>query len=280
MTGPRRTRSSDKQTLRAKNREDVFLPVSGTAVSTRPIGVAELVRRLGEAESKLHESERDRAADAELIGNLLAEIAERDRRLKSLDGRMSDDEAKIRELEDAVDRLSRDTGAGDRARDLELALRRTQAVFGELLHRLSSAHGGDSDLSTLHDLLAVTLGALDLTRSFTSEDSRKLDELRAAMANVGQTDVEHSLTVTLDRTRDVLDKTAPVDHSIARIIDRLRDIERREREVGDLRSELLGEAGELLGDVQGLRDSVGVLAMTGEAAPRRRPPSKLPTRRR
>ena len=281
MTGPRRSKSSDKQTLPARPREDVFLPISGKGVSTRPVGVAELLRRLGEAESKLQSSERDRAADAELIGNLLAEVAERDRRLKGLDARVVDDEARIRELEDSVARLSVDSGAGDRARELELALRRTEAVFGELLGRLAREHGGDADLSTLHDLLAVTLGALDLTRSTASDDMRKLEETSAAMANVGQKQVERDLNVTLDRTRAVLDKSGPVDRSIARIVDRLRDIERHEREVGALREALLAEAGELLADVQQLRDTVGVLATTGEqAAPRRRPPSRLPARRR
>jgi hypothetical protein len=282
MSGPRRTRSSDKTTQPAKPRQDVFMPMSGPGVSSRPVGVSELVRRLGEAESRLQESERDRAADAELIGNLLAEVAERDRRLKTMQTRAVDDEARIRELEDSVARLSVDSGAGDRARDLEQALRRTEAVFGELLHRLAGAHGAEGDVSKLHDLLAVTLGALDLARTFAAEDVRKLEETRAAMGNVGQREVERGLAVTIERTEDVLTKSGPVDRSLARVVDRLREIERREREVGDLRTALLEEAGELLADVQQLRDSVGVLATTGEGAPppRRRPPSKLPTRRR
>jgi chromosome segregation ATPase len=280
MTGPRRTRSSDKTTQPAKPRQDVFMPMSGPGVSSRPVGVSELVRRLGEAESRLQDTERDRAADAELIGNLLGEVAERDRRLKALQTRAVDDEARIRELEDSVARLSVDNGAGDRARDLELALRRTEAVFGELLDRLATAHGADGDVSELHDLLAVTLGALDLTRTFAAEDARKLEDTRAAMGNAGQREVERALSVTIDKTEDVLAKSGPVDRSLARVVDRLREIERRERELGDLRAALLDEAGALLADVQQLRDSLGALATTGAGAARRRPPSKLPTRRR
>jgi hypothetical protein len=278
MSGPRRTRSSARPAVR----EDVFLPTTGPSVAPRAVGVAELVRRLGEAESKLQSSERDRAADAELIGNLLGELGERDRRIKALEQRAIDDETRRVELETELAMAESHPQVDDeRTRELEEALKRTDALFAELLRRLSDAHGGDVDVSQLHDLLAVTLSTLDLTRTFTSETKQKLEETRAAMGNVGAREAAAGLGETVARARGVLDVSVPLDRSIARVVDRLRDIEKRERELGELRGDLLHDAGELVFEVQQLRDAMGNLARRPGSIPRmRKAPSKLPTRKR
>lgn len=278
MSGPRRNRQSAKPALR----EDVFLPTSGPSVAPRAIGVAELVRRLGEVEGKLQASERDRAADAELIGNLLGEISDRERRIKALEARAVDDDARRVELEAELALIaSRTSIDGDRSRILEDALNRTDGLFAELLRRLSEAHGGDADVSQLHDLLAVTLGALDLTRTITAETALKLERTRDAMGNVGAREAERAIGETCGRAREALDVSVPLDRSIARVVDRLREIERRERELGELRGDLLTDAGELVFEVQQLRDAMGNLARRPGSIPRmRRPPSKLPPRRR
>jgi chromosome segregation ATPase len=280
MTGPRRTKSTQRPAVR----EDVFLPTSGPGVPQRSVGVAELVRRLGEAESKLQAVEKDRAADAELIGNLLGELADRDRRIKALDQRALDDEAKLVDLETQLAMVeSRTSAVDDRTQELESALRRTDSMFAELLRRLNAAHGGDTDLSQLHDLLAVTLGTLDITRAITSETARKLDETKSAMGNIGAREAERGLAQTLQRAEAAVALTMPVDRAIARMVDRLRDVERRERELGDLRGGLLEDASMLIAEVQQLRDGMGNLSRRpGGSIPRMRkaPPSKLPTRKR
>lgn len=276
MSGPRRSKSTQRPAVR----EDVFLPTSGPGVPQRSVGVAELVRRLGEAESRLQAVEKDRAADAELIGNLLGELADRDRRIKALDQRALDDEAKLVDLETELAMVESRTSAGDdRSRELEAALRRSDTVFAELLRRLNAAHGGDTDLSQLHDLLAVTLGTLDLARAITTETARKLDETKSAMTNIGARDAERGLGQTLVRAETAVALTMPVDRAIARMVDRLRDVERRERELGELRGSLLTDAADLIAEVQELRDAMGNLARRpGGSIPRMRKPP--PPRRR
>lgn len=261
--------------------EDVFLPTSGPAIPQRAVGVAELLRRLGEAESKLATSEKDHAADAELIGNLLGELGERDRRIRDLEQRALDEESRRVELETELATLSRASNERDRTRALEAALRRTDGLFAELLQRLSAAHGGDTDVSQLHDLLAVTLTTLDFSRTITAETAKKLDDTQAAISNMGARDAARGIGETLGRARTVLDASLPLDRTIARVIDRLREIEKRERELGELRTELLNEASHLVAEVQQLRDAMGNLARRPTSIPRmRKAPSKLPTRRR
>lgn len=278
MAGPRRTKSSE--IARPSLREDVFLPTSGPGVSPRAVGVAELLRRLSVAEAKLQASEKDHAADAELIGNLLGEIADRDRRIKGLEQREIEREAQLVELETQLTTVaSRSSMVDDRTRELETALRRTDGLFAELLHRLNESHGGESDLSELHDLLAVTLGTLDLTRTIGAENARKLDEVRTAMSNVGARDVERALGATHARAQHVLDVSVPLDRAIARVVDRLRDIEHRERDLNDLRGELLSEAGALILEVQSLRDAMGNLAKRPGSIPRIGKPARSPPRR-
>lgn len=276
MTGPRRTKS----TARPAVREEVFLPTSGPGVS-RAVGVAELLRRLGELEAKLATSETDRAGDAELIGNLLGELAERDRRIGALEQRAVEDETRRVDLEMELTMVeSRTSLDGDRTRLLETALRRTDGLFAELLRRLSDAHGGDENLSSLHDLLAVTMGTLDFSRTIAAESAKKLDEGRMAMHNIGARDAEHGLAQTLGRANVVLEVSGPLDKTIARIVGRLREIERRERDLGDLRSTLLTEAGELVFEVQQLRDAMGNLARRPGSIPRmHKAPAKLPAKR-
>ncbi len=269
MTGPRRSKSTQRPPVR----EDAFLPTSGPGVPQRSVGVAELVRRLGEAESKLQAVEKDRAADAELIGNLLGELADRDRRIKALDQRALDDEVKLVDLETELAMVeSRTSAVDDRTRELEEALRRSDTVFAELLRRLNAAHGGDADLSELHDLLAVTLGTLDLARAITAETARKLDETKSAMTGVGARDAERGLGETFRRAETAVALTMPVDRAIARMVDRLREVERRERELGALRTTLLTDAADLIAEVQALRDAMGNLA--------RRPGGSIPRMRK
>jgi hypothetical protein len=163
---------------------------------------------------------------------------------------------------------SHSRSANNETADAELirAERHTDAVLGELLHRMSRAHGGGTDFSSLHDLLAVTLGALDLARNVATRDARALVDDVTAVTNTAPREIEQALTATLDRTCDVLDRSAPIDRVVARIVARLREIEERERDLAALRDEVLAEAGELLANVHELRDAVGVLAATGEHA--------------
>ena len=276
MTGPRRTRSTAPPVAR----EEQFLPTSGPGVS-RAVGVAELLRRLGALEAKLQTSEGDRAADAELIGNLLGELADRDRRIKALEERAIEDETRRVDLETELAMVeSRTTFDGDRTRVLENALRRSDGLFGDLLRRLSDAHGGDTDFSSLHDLLAVTMSTLDFSRTVTSETAKKLDDTRVTMGNINARDAEQGLAARLGRANAVLEVSVPLDRTIARVVERLRELERRERDLGELRSELLTEAGELVFEVQQLRDAMGNLARRPGSIPRmRKAPSKLPPRK-
>lgn len=247
----------------------------------QPPGVAQLAARsatkLAELEAKLASSERDRAADAELIGNLLAEIAERDRRIRSLEAELEANADRILALEVAdASHLSTD----ERVSALEQAVARDDAVFAEVLRRLSAKNGTADPLpSELHDLLAATLSAIELTRTMTGATNDQVEQMLLAVHD--GPDVERGLAATLKRGQRAEAAAAPADHSVARVVDRLREIERRERELAGLRERLLDDAATLVGDVRALGDAVGNAARPPERArpPLRRRPSSLRFRR-
>lgn len=232
----------------------------------RAMAVSDLLRRLSEAESKLAQKDREHAADAELIGSLLGEVAERDRRLRDLETRS-------------------ETGA-KRTRELETTVARTRAVFEEMLRRLRDSGGQADGTSELHDLLAVTLAALDVTRTTTAESVRRIERTRDALSPLAR-DVEDSFAESLSRARIAHDGAGPADRLVARIIDRLRDIERRERELVGERDALMVDVDSLLEAVRDLHGDVGRLMGERRAAPtapdttrQRKRPSRVPTKRR
>ncbi|MBI2395877.1 MAG: hypothetical protein HYV09_40310 [Deltaproteobacteria bacterium] len=267
MAASRRPSSRSLRLRPTPAQEEVLVSTS----PPKPTGVAELLRRLGELESKLESSEREHASDAELVGNLLAEVAERDRRLRALAAQAEADGDRIRALEIA----SQSFESSD-VQPLEEALSRDEALFAELLRRLAARHGNDRDVpSELHDLLAATLGALDAARVATGETNTKVAEIRAAIR--GGPEVDRALGQTLARGEEAAAALGPVDRAIARVVERLRDIERQERELEDSRTRLLEDAAQLIETVRGLGAALGRAVTPAERPrpPRRRPSLKL-----
>lgn len=257
--------------VRPKVQEEVLVPL-GAVARPNAVGVADLVKKLGELEKRLHESEQDRAADAELIGNMLAEIGDRDRRLRSLEAQLEAEGDRVRALEIAD---ASTLGSDERVAALENALALYDGVFGEVLRRLSHEFGNAEPIpSELHDLLAVTLASLDVTRAMTGATNEKVEQILLAVH--GGPEVERGLLATLRRTQAAEDSVSPVDRAVAKVIDRLRDIERRERELAILREGLLEDATKLVAGVRALSTALGQASLPPERqrpALRRRPSS-------
>lgn len=234
-------------------------PNREAAAPPKPMGVAELVRRLAETESRLQNVDRDRAADAELIGNLLAEVADRDRRLRQLEAQAGEQAARTRELEET--------------------LARAHGVFDEVLRALRDEHRPNGEaVSDLHELLAVSVGALELTRGTASSAARKIEDARLAIR--APADVEAALDATLGKARRARDGVEPVDRAIAQVVDRLRDLEHRERELGELRDALQSDARALVEGVTSLRTWMEPFAGDEPRPSPRKKPSRLPAKKR
>lgn len=256
--------------VRAPLQEEVLVPIG--AVQPPRVGVPDLVRKLASLEAKLRESEQDRAGDAELIGNLLGEIGDRDRRIRALEAQIESDGDRIRALEIA-DQSQLNTD--DRVSALEEMIALDDVVFAELLHRLSERSGTAEPLPIeLHDLLAVTLAALELARTTTSATNDTIEQVRLAIR--GGPQVEAGLAASLQRGQEADAAIAPVDKAVGRVVDRLREIERRERELSAMREELLADSTRLIGDVRNLGGALGRAARPAE---RDRPPPHVRHRR-
>jgi hypothetical protein len=165
-------------------------------------------------------------------------------------------------------------------RGLEARVAHDEAVFTELLRRLSEKNGTAEPIpSELHELLAVTLAALDVTRTTTGAVNTKVERILLAIR--GGPEAERGLVATLTRGQAAESAVAPVDRSITRVVERLRDIERRERELSLVRDELLDDAALLIAQVRRLAGALGVAATPAERTrpPQRRRPSSMKFRR-
>ena len=269
MVQPRRsTRGSVR--LQAPVLEERVFPIGAQAPSRAAVDVG---RRLEEVEAKLRETEQDRAADAELIGNLLGEIGERDRRLRALEAQAETDGDRIRALEIAD---ASQLDADERVRALEDALAADQALFGEVLARLSARAGNDTDVpSELRDLLAVTLAALELTRRTTAAHVDTLEQIQLSVR--GGPDFEAGLEANLDVGRQADAAVTPVNEAIDRVVAQLRQIEGAEQELARLRGLLLADTTTLVAEVRGLGSALGRAAHPAGSKP---PPLRRPKRRK
>jgi chromosome segregation ATPase len=244
-----KTSAAPKRTSAAK------VPIARTSLvaktgSTPPkaVGLAELLRRLASLEAKLGERDREREDDAETIGGLLAEVADRDRRLLA---------------------------AETRAASLVSTLARADAIFEQIVAHYEGSGPSRTALDDLRALIAVTLAAVDATRSSVGENVRALEEARLAATTLRSPSAADRIEGNLARARRAQGETAPVDRGVAKVADRLRELDRRERELAVVRAGLFDDARALLGGVEGLRD-----ALEKCAEPPRKKPSKLPAKRR
>ncbi len=252
-------------------------------------GIAELIRRLSEAEARLQSQERERDAEAEMMGTLLGQLGERDRKIKAMAARMAADEERVRALEEALQRTSADgeslRGLGEalerasefaeRVEGLEFAVEKASTFFHRVLTKLHSEL--EEQESDLPELLATMVMTLDETRQATELSLKKVEEQRAAMASLRNYDVDEGLAGTLERGRAVAVGTEPVDSAISRVVERLREIERRERELDQQRDALINESRDLLGDVHALHATMGRFAEAPRSKAKR--PGQPPKRR-
>ncbi len=270
MSVPRKTGRGSVR-LRVPIQEEVLIPI-GSVQAPPHAGPRDLMRKLLDLEAKLRETEHDRESDAELIGNLLGEIGDRDRRLRTLEAQLEAEADRVRALEIAD---ASQVNTDDRVRALEETVAIDDVLFAEFLHRLSERAGTANSIpSELHDLLAVTLSALELARTTTGATNDGIEQIRLAVR--GGAEVDAGLADSLLRGEQAELAIGPVDRAVSRLVDSLRELERRERELSVLRDELLDDAARLIGDVRNLGNALGRASGPTE---RHRPPQRHRHRR-
>lgn len=179
--------------------------------------ITALAARLANAEARLQQRDQEQAADAELVGRLLAEVAERDRNVRDRD-------ARILALEDEIARLRVDLVAA-RGRAEASPVSPSSRARRELAWLLDTAS------STLEETRAASDAAT--TRL---EDSRVVFDRLRGDGSRGDADAQSSIVAVLRQSAHLRDLFARIDRTIDRAADEVREADRSPARDADARA--------------------------------------------
>lgn len=172
--------------------------------------VAALAARLANAEARLATRDEEQAADAELVGRLLAEVADRDRQVRDRD-------ARIALLEEDVRGLRAELGAARGARGEGATLSAATRVRRELGW-----------------LLETATSAIEETRTATERATNRLEDSRTVFDRMrgdgqrGDGDAHASIVATLRQSAHLRDLVTRIERAIGRAADQVREADRRD----------------------------------------------------